>query len=394
MWNPEKPPLNHRLFPTLDPKETLYEFDGPRIFTILDADGELNLAYWSDESDEFTRYVVVPTSPGIIQMLKDGQISVWDALDQPRSWICDTRPDGQVAEVYRVDFDSLPPDTLPAPSVMLLPSLEPLLTLRAVGKSIVPGAVPGSVLRSCVEGVQKSFKFLSEYVLGMNPQRGRPDEFMRHLFDLPTQRVAFRSFEIGFRMPLDSRALLTSSGEKTPESETLDQVGGLLVKGLNWLKSAAGEEGIYSAANPAEGESLFRALKELTPSSQGNIERIELSGRLFGPMSTPYLLNQSDRLRVNAAIRNRSLEPKLLDLQGRIRELDRDRLSFELREIGSAEMPAQRFVFDEELLEDVFQAFQDERRVRVAARTFPVRNVAYAIAISSPNEDPASSATS
>jgi hypothetical protein len=229
--------------------------------------------------------------------------------------------------------------------------------------------------------VQKTFKLLSEYVLGQQPQAGRPDEFLRRLFDLPTQRVAFASFEISFRMPIEDRNLFTASGEKSPEAETLEDVGALLNKGLKWLTSAAGEEGVYSPDAPEEGAVLLRALKELTPSSQGSIERLELRGQLLNTRVKSVVLERSARQRVNNAIRNRSLEPQLVDLEGRVRELDEDRLSFELREIdGLSQM--QRFVFDEELLEDVFQAFQDDVRVRVAGRTFPVKNVAYALALS------------
>ena len=76
-----------------------------------------------------------------------------------------------------------------------------------------------------------------------------------------------------------------------------------------------------------------------------------------------------------------SLEPQLLQLEGRIRELDKDRLSFELREIDGSSQ-TQRFVFDEELLEEVFQSFEANVRVLVAGRTFPVKNLAYAYALS------------
>ena len=76
-----------------------------------------------------------------------------------------------------------------------------------------------------------------------------------------------------------------------------------------------------------------------------------------------------------------SLEPPLVDVEGRVRKLDKDRLSFELREIQGP-VQTQRFVFGEELLEDVFQAFQKDVRVRVAGRAIPVKNVAYALALS------------
>ena len=381
MWSITGKTVDIRRFQPFEPSEVLYEFDGPRIFSLNDAEGELNLAYWSDQDQQVSRYVVVPTTANILAALQQGSISVFDALKQPRCWLCDVTHEGELSACQRVDFEALPRDSLPAVGTMLLPTLEPLLTLRAVGDEIIPGQIPGSVIRACVEGVQKAFKVLSEYVLGQTPQAGRPDEFLRRLFDLPTQRVAFASFEISFRMPIEESNLFTASGDKSPAAETLEQVGTLLNKGLNWLATAAGEEGVYSPDNPDEGAVVLRALKELTPSSQGSIEQLELKGQLIGPRTVPLVLQRAARQRVNAAIRSRALEPQPVDLEGRIRELDKDRLSFELREItGTTQY--QRFVFDEELLEEVFQAFQDDVRVKVAGRTFPVKNLAYALALS------------
>lgn len=381
MWDIQGRQIDVRLFSPFDPVEILYEFDGPRIFTLRDCDGELNLAYWSDEYEGNTRYVVVPTSAKILDRLRQGVLSVFDALNQPRCWVCDVSLDGSPSGCSLVDFEAIPSDALPAQGTMIWPSLEPLLTLRAVGDEIVPGQIPGSVIRSCIEGVQKSFKVLSEYVLGQGTQAGRPDEFLKRLFDLPTQRFAFASFEISFRMPVEERNLFTSVGHRSPEVETLEQVGNLLNKGLKWLTTTAAEEGVYSPGNPEESAAVLRALKELTPSSQGSIERIELKGQLVGNRVAPVILERRSRQRVNAAIRSQALEPQLVDLEGRIRELDMDRLSFELREIEGT-TPIQKFVFDEELLDDVFQAAQEGGRIRVAGRTFPVKNLAYAFALS------------
>lgn len=381
MWDIAGKSVEIGRFQPFEPTEVLYEFDGPRIFTLKDIENELNLAYWSDQDQQICRYVVVPTTTKILAALRKGNISVYDALNQPRCWLCDVTHHGELSACQRVEFDAVPEDSLPAISTMLLPTLEPLLTLRAVGDEIVPGQIPGSVIRACVEGVQKAFKVLSEYVLGQTPQAGRPNEFLRRMFDLPTQRFAFASFEISFRMPVEELNLFTISGQKSHEAETLEEVGTLLNKGLKWLTTAAGEEGIYSPDDPDESAVVLRALKELTPSSQGGIERLELKGQLIGPRKLPLILERVARQRVNTAIRSRSLEPQPVDLEGRIRELDKDRLSFELREIaGTAQV--QRFVFDEELLEEVFQAFQDNVWVKVTGRTFPVKNLAYALALS------------
>ena len=378
--------LERNPFYGFDAEEVLYEFDGPRVFTLRDADGELNLAYWSDEDDQNTQYVAVPTSTGIIDALKDGRISVHDALNQPRCWLCLVKHDGEIDSVYSGAYELIPEDCRPAKGTMLWSSLEPILTLRAIGAGIEPGMVPGSVIRTCVEGVQKTFKFLSEYVLGQAPQAGRPDEFLRKLFDLPTQRIAFASFEISFRVPLEERDLFTASGQKSPEAETVEKVGTLLNKGLNWLASGAGDEGLFSPDHPEEGSVLLRALKELTPSSQGSIEQLELRGRILGERTAPLVLKRIDRQRVNTAIKRRSLEPQLIDLEGRVRELDKDRLSFELREINDVNAPTRRFVFDEELLEEVFQAFEGNYRVRVAGQSFPGAAAAFVLGISRSQE--------
>ena len=108
-------------FQPFEPVETLYEFDGPRIFTLHDAEGGLNLAYWSDEDEQVTRYVVAPTTTWMVQALRSGRISVLEALNQSRCWVCDVSPDGTISECLRVEFDRLPPDALPAVGTTLLP---------------------------------------------------------------------------------------------------------------------------------------------------------------------------------------------------------------------------------------------------------------------------------
>lgn len=382
MWKITGQEFTTDKFQPFEPEEILYEFDGPRIFTFRDQDQELFLAYWSDEDDDFNRFVVVPTSSAILKSLKSGETSVREALNQPRCWLCDVTHAGDLEKCQRVEFSQIPAECLPAIGTMLLPELEPLLTLRAVGDSIVPGHIPGSVIRACVEGAQKSFKYLSEFALGKTPQQGRPDEFLRRLFDLPAQNVTFGSFVISFRMPIEEKNLFTALGEKSPEAETLEEVGRLLDKGLRWLTSAAGEEGVYSPEAPEEGEVLLRALKELSPSSSGQIERLELKGRLLGSLPKPFMLDREARRKVNTAIRTRKLEPEVVTLTGRIRELDKDRMSFELRELPDPPY-SQRCVFDEGLLDDIYQAMGSDEIVTVYGRTFPVKNVVFAAMVSS-----------
>ena len=127
MWNIQGKSMDATRFQSFEPKEVLYEFDGPRIFTLAGSDGELNLAYWSDGDQNSSRFVVVPTTTKILDFLRSGKMSVFDALNQPQCWVCDILVSGDVGNCWRVDFDSIPRDALPAAGIMLLPSLEPPL---------------------------------------------------------------------------------------------------------------------------------------------------------------------------------------------------------------------------------------------------------------------------
>lgn len=390
MWEPSSKKVDAARFGPFEPEEVLYECDGPRIFTFRDTDDELNLAYWSgddlltrpaDDRSERPRdrFVVVPTDNRILAALKRGEISVLQALAQPRSWLCDVFFDGELASCWSVDFSQIPGDHLPIEGTMLWARLEPILTLRAQGPDIVPGRTPGSVIRSCVEGPQRALKILGEYVLGICPKPGRPEDLFRRLFDLPAQRVAFGSFEISFRAPDEQPDLF----EESPVREALEEVSKLLRDGLTWLRTDAADEGLFTDKDSDKTAAILMALKEITPSTHSSIHQLELYGPLVGTRR-PLVVDRTARQKVNAALKAGSLEPELVDLVGRIRELDKDRFSFELREIEGP-LPEQKFVFDQELAEDVFNAFHDEILVRVAGKTFPVRNVAYAIAVTKPS---------
>lgn len=123
MWNITGKPALPSKFRPFTPAEVLYAFDGPRIFVLFDEEEEKFLAYWSDESEEFNRYVVVPTSDQIVQSLKTGEISVLDALDQPRCWLCDVTHTEELRQCQRVEFADIPRDCLPSVGTILLPTL-------------------------------------------------------------------------------------------------------------------------------------------------------------------------------------------------------------------------------------------------------------------------------
>ncbi len=116
MWSIDGPMAPTQRFEPFSPIEVLDDYDGPRLFTLSDAEGELNLAYWSDSDQRTSRYVVVPTTLRIINGLKNGNISLHSALNQPRCWLCDVTHQGKLTACQRVEFEAIPRDSLPTAS--------------------------------------------------------------------------------------------------------------------------------------------------------------------------------------------------------------------------------------------------------------------------------------
>src|SRR5437879_1103559 len=142
MWKVSGTRFGREMFEPFEPVETLCDVDGPRPFTFRDRMGQLCLAHWCDEESGTTRFIVVPFSNSLVHRLRAGELTLRDALDQPRIWIVDALFSGELHDAWAVQLTDLPSDALPYPGTMLLPALEPLISLRALGEGIQEGLLP------------------------------------------------------------------------------------------------------------------------------------------------------------------------------------------------------------------------------------------------------------
>lgn len=124
MWRVTGKHVDVELFEPFKPEEVLYDFDGPRTFTHRDRGGQLCLAHWCDEDEEITRFLVVSFTEQLVSKIKEGELTLRDALNQPRLWALDVTHCGELREAWIVQFTKLPQDVLPHPDTMLLRSLE------------------------------------------------------------------------------------------------------------------------------------------------------------------------------------------------------------------------------------------------------------------------------
>jgi len=124
--------MTSEVFPydRLEPKEILVDIDGPRLFSIESTAGRLLLAYQTDEDDEHSAYLVVPTDARIMAELRGGRRTVLDALLQPWTWRVRTTPDGQIIAITSVDTSEIRAEQLPKPGLYLHRKAEPLPRLE------------------------------------------------------------------------------------------------------------------------------------------------------------------------------------------------------------------------------------------------------------------------
>lgn len=348
-------------FQGISPKEVLYEFDGPRIFTACNAMGEL-LFYLADEKDGVCRYIVAPTNASIIDLMKSGMRSVRDALNQPWVWFLDIQYDGMPVKAWKGTLADAPGDALPQSGVMLWPHLEPIFVLRAIGEGLGEGTVPASVIRQVVDGATTALKKIAGHVFQTAHAQGRKAKFIRQFYDLPMQGVAYNSFEIAFRLP-DRKQLSLGKDEASEEiGYEFNEIGKLLEQALSWAIDAKREED-----NELLDIDLLEALEKLVPPQTGIVKSVELRGQIFPAGRPHYLLTRDTSKRVRHALgKARISQERIIKVTGLVRELDKDEPSFTLRETDDSKDHVCRF--PQEFLDDVLEVFNTDQRVTISGR--------------------------
>jgi hypothetical protein len=331
------------LLGSMEVEEVLYEAETPVLFTTKTASGQPLLAYTTEEAADATWLVFAACTPRTIADLKSGRLAVREALTSSWMWLAQRTPDGKISKVWAITPDHLPQEHLPAPGTPLLPEHEPVIATRAIGETIVPGATPASVVAYVADSTRKAIKTLLDFLLD-RPGEGRPPEELRTLYDLPVQRFAFNSFEVAFGLP----AVLLEHPE-------LNRAAGLLRKGLSW--AATETQKPLDATSDEERSAILRAALYLTPPPGGPITEVEVSGTWMSRGSAR--LTQVARRRVHEEIRRLQAE-RVIRRTGLIVEVDRDNLTFVLRDTG--EGIRYRGVFEEELLDDMVDFFAQSRR--------------------------------
>lgn len=365
------------LLGALSPLEVLYEFDGPCIFVSETPAGTLVLAYLSEDLEDecLLRYVLATTSSRTIDELKHGVISVREAMDRGSLWLVDMDYRYQPRSAFSVRSSELPEDALPSKHVMLWSSLEPVLTLRLEGTEIVEGRIPAAAFYQAADVASKAFKPIFEWAARArrNDTSGRPPEWLRHLYSMPAQRVAYGSLEISFKrtaLEADSQAMLQFPAEDLLSLQEIQQTAWTaLQEGLAWATSKGDAPNLDD--DESKSMAMLETMKRLAPTSDGPVTAVHLWGPMVGETNRVISLDKRSSKRIRHALTGlkKRHEVQLRVLTGRIRELDLDKLTLILRSSEDTVADVSLVLEDERLLEVAREAHYQESEVNVAARS-------------------------
>ncbi|MEY4576729.1 MAG: hypothetical protein RL701_1432 [Pseudomonadota bacterium] len=343
---PEQNSIRPEVIGRLSHIETLCEADAPLIYILRSEVLRQDLlAYVADETDAGIWVVLAPCSSGSLRALKNGQLSVRDALGASWAWLA-RMPDytGEVSALWSVELTELPQEHLPRQGTPLYPEHEAVITTRAIGEGIAQGTTPASVIAHVASATRKAYKAVLDHLLSVTPSSGRPTDQYRALFDLPVQRFAFNSFQVEFGAP---QQLFTDP--------KIRRATDLLMKGLSWAADESAEPLTLTSID--ERSAVLQAVLHFTPPLTGVITQIEVDGTWLH--SKPTLLTRSSRKKVRAEMKTMHSDT-FTEHMGRLGEVDRDNFTCTLRGEGGEH----RATFDDELLDDVLDIFTDGRTVK------------------------------
>jgi len=126
LWEVFGQPVQSSQIGNLEPREVLYEFDGPKLYVSL-VEGKALLVYESatDDQQELVRLIAAPTSSAIITSLKDGRRSVFEALNQPWVFAINQAYDAKLVDAWLLEdgIASVPTNARPKETTLLWPHL-------------------------------------------------------------------------------------------------------------------------------------------------------------------------------------------------------------------------------------------------------------------------------
>ena len=290
MWSPEGKLIAKDSLGALTLIEVLFEFEEPLTFVCLDREGQPLLVHSLCAEAHLSRHLVSISDQRIIADLKAGRLDVLGALRQPRCWIVDFGPGWELSALWLIPFDQVPKNVLPKPGAMLTPDLDPLFRLRLIGSGVGPGKTSAADVRMAAQAAESSLKRLTEITQKQRKAHGAAREPGASVLGSAGASTAGGQFRDRLQRPPSEPRLFSQ------DAEIFEEMGKLLNKGLRMIQSDSEAE-VAEGLDRDEVAQLLEAVKSLTPPTQGDVDRIEIGGRLVDQFDGQVILTREDRRR-------------------------------------------------------------------------------------------------
>jgi hypothetical protein len=199
------------------------------------------------------------------------------------------------------------------------------LWLRVVGRDIEWQSAPTSVLTSILDALRKGVESAAEFLLtgGLTT---RPTAALKRASDFRIVALAPGSLRVGIRLP--------DGDEDEDVSKATHAALDDYLKVAAWAGSEM-EDGALERLVPDSRRRavLLTELARLVPRERGQVDLVELSGRLVSARGPAVSLTRPSHERINRAIDRASTE-KVETHVGDLREIDLDEFAFILRNTG------------------------------------------------------------
>jgi hypothetical protein len=337
MWNPERPIRRDWPFRRIEPLDTLYEWDGPVIFT-AEIGLYTHLFFKKDELEAGECFIGCMVDEPELHALKDGRLSVRGIFISKTGWLLQLDFNLDVLAFQELSIDDLAA-LLPPRGVGLfagaglvpdsLDQAESLMAFKFYSQAMSNKAMPLSVFRELVDGVANFVRstLTPTSLLGS----GRDHRF----FDVEIGEPEFASLLIPIRAAtLDETGLREfwrtqdlSPQELRRESEERGQVlWDSLVR-----TSEIAQKGALDSDEISENHALLRDLAALVPSEDNEIERLEVSYRRKERTEIVILDKKAGDRLLKA---QEAIEDSVITINGAITEINGDSKTFRIKDIG------------------------------------------------------------
>ena len=110
-----------------------YEAEQPIVYLTKTKQGQMMLAYLSQETDSHQFVIVAPTTLSSISRLENGALGLREALTETWMWVIRTSFTHGDSEVWSITEDTIPELNLPKPSTPLFCEHRIALSEREIG---------------------------------------------------------------------------------------------------------------------------------------------------------------------------------------------------------------------------------------------------------------------